>query len=222
MRSRRIIRVARIRAAHMRTKWTADAIRIVIKSELIPQHVLCIRTDSSDSLRLRRQQRVPRHLPPNHLLCEILPLRSVPIHLRVDELPKAPHILLDLPDYQIGPVTTYIFEPRHIFRGRQIANLLRHDGRPAGVFAIFVGIAKDKLTEHAHIFVGELIDCDVSSSLPIKLWLANTIYETKRLNPTHVSCRKASQEFESRCLQTIFDCALPLAHLTPLCIDHGD
>src|ERR1700735_746184 len=114
------------------------------------------------------------------------------IRLTIHELPKRSHILLQLTKDQVSAVAADIPFVGIIFRPRQFCScsIARIDQRTVSILRIFIRKPQNELSKRYQVAVFELIALlEISSTVPIDLWLADAIHETKLLDAAKVRGR---------------------------------
>src|SRR5439155_187005 len=177
--SLRKVAVARIGAANMCSERAVYARRIAFVCELIllgPGRI-----HPGDRLCLDWHQRVACFRSAHHLRPQLVGLREISTGLLIEELPKLPNILFQLPHDEIGAVTAKIFSRRRILRRKQSrVGGIGFQQRPIRYFSVFVAIAEQEFTQRNDVRVFHLTAWRSSLLLPVDLRLAGAVGETER------------------------------------------
>ena len=179
----------RIGTPNVRAERTAQPFLVAVVGEPVACYVEIARSHSADRLRLRGNERVARHLSPDHGLCKFDALGIV-ASLRRQEAPESAHVLGEFAHDQIAAVAAEIVTRGIILRDRQhrSARLRRIEQRPIGVEAVLVAITQQEFPRRQQIAIVAIgRRARLAFAAPVHARLTDAISEAEWFLAAHVA-----------------------------------
>ncbi len=208
---------ARVGAPDMGAERAALAMRVVGVGKLVPGDLIEAGADPIDPVVAERRQRLALARAADHGGAQALALVGIRARLPVEKLPKAPYVLMQLPEHEVAAVAPQVAPVRHLLGRRQVDGARiahRVDQRPRGVQPVLVGIAEHELAERQQIAVRDVLLVACKRTLPVDGRLAHAVGEAERLVHADVESRQVGQHAKRLVPLRALD--LPLPALEPL------